>query len=119
MHTGIAVIFAGDRASGVESTRVWTRPMDRDEIEAYIDTGEPMDKAGAYGIQGIGAVLVEKIEGDYFTVMGLGPRPPGAPHGAGRRVLSLRASSARLTFSSTTPTAMSCIRSWRYAIEIG
>ena len=42
-----------------------------DEIDAYIATGEPMDKAGAYGIQGFGATIVERVDGDYFAVMGL------------------------------------------------
>ena len=45
--------------------------MTREEIRAYIKTGEPMDKAGAYGIQGDGALLVKGIRGDYYTVMGL------------------------------------------------
>ena len=52
-------------------TKVRFRPLTRGEILAYIATGEPMDKAGAYGIQGMGACFVEGIEGDYFTVMGL------------------------------------------------
>ena len=47
------------------------RRLREDEIEAYIATGEPMDKAGAYGIQGFGATIVERVEGDYFAVMGL------------------------------------------------
>ena len=72
VHTAVAVVFGGRSVCGVETTRVWMRPMDAVSIEAYIDTGEPMDKAGAYGIQGFGAVIVERIEGDYFTVMGLG-----------------------------------------------
>ena len=54
-----------------EKTRVRFRPLTEAEIEAYVATGEPMDKAGAYGIQGRGAMLVEAIHGDYFTVMGL------------------------------------------------
>jgi septum formation protein len=54
-----------------EVTRVKFRGLGREETEAYIDTGEPMDKAGAYGIQGFGGVFVERIEGCYFNVMGL------------------------------------------------
>jgi septum formation protein len=72
VHTAIAVAYGERRASGVVSTRVWFRPLDGAAIAAYVATGEPMDKAGAYGIQGYGAVLVDRIEGDYFTVMGLG-----------------------------------------------
>ncbi len=52
-------------------TAVTFRPADDDFLRAYIATGEPMDKAGAYGIQGYGAALVERIEGDFFGVMGL------------------------------------------------
>jgi septum formation protein len=72
VHTAIAVAFGARSASAVVSTRVWFRPLDDAAIAAYVATGEPMDKAGAYGIQGYGAVLVDRIEGDYFTVMGLG-----------------------------------------------
>jgi septum formation protein len=57
--------------SGVESVRVTFRPLTRARIRAYIATREPMDKAGSYGIQGYGATLVERIDGDYFAVMGL------------------------------------------------
>ncbi len=53
-----------------ESTFVTFFPLTDDEIEAYVATGEPMDKAGAYGIQGYGATLVERVEGDFYTVMG-------------------------------------------------
>ena len=52
-------------------TRVTFRACDDDLLRAYVATGEPMDKAGAYGIQGYGAALVERIEGDFFGVMGL------------------------------------------------
>jgi septum formation protein len=47
------------------------RPLTDEQISAYVATGEPMDKAGAYGIQGYGAVIVERVHGDYFAVMGL------------------------------------------------
>lgn len=58
-------------ASGTRSTIVRFRPFGPEEARAYVETGEPMDKAGAYGIQGLGAVLVEGIEGDHSTVVGL------------------------------------------------
>jgi septum formation protein len=51
--------------------KVKFRRLREDEIDAYIATGEPMDKAGAYGIQGFGATIVECVNGDYFAVMGL------------------------------------------------
>ncbi|MGH7471399.1 MAG: Maf family protein [Longimicrobiales bacterium] len=72
VETGIALAAPGDvLVSGVESVRVQFRAYERVAAEAYVETTEPMDKAGAYGIQGRGAVLVERIEGDYFAVMGL------------------------------------------------
>lgn len=52
-------------------TAVWFRPLAEAEINAYVVSGEPLDKAGAYGIQGRAALFVERIEGDYFTVVGL------------------------------------------------
>jgi septum formation protein len=52
-------------------TKVYIKPLSTAEIEAYVQTGEPLDKAGAYAIQGRGAVIVEKIEGDFYNVMGL------------------------------------------------
>jgi septum formation protein len=69
--TAVAVMYRGRLRSGVESVLVTFRALDRERIAAYIATSEPMDKAGAYGIQGFGATLVERIDGDYFAVMGL------------------------------------------------
>jgi septum formation protein len=69
--TGVAVVQGGRTWSAVERVRVRFRPFDEALAEAYVATGEPMDKAGAYGIQGFGSVLVEGIDGDYFAVMGL------------------------------------------------
>jgi septum formation protein len=69
--TAVAVARGKKLRSAVEEVRVKFRRLRDDEIEAYIATGEPMDKAGAYGIQGYGATIVERIEGDYFAVMGL------------------------------------------------
>lgn len=69
--TAIAVARGRKLRSAVEEVRVRFRRLRDDEIDAYIATGEPMDKAGAYGIQGYGATIVECIEGDYFAVMGL------------------------------------------------
>lgn len=71
VHTAVAVCARGALRSGVESVEVTFRPMTDATITRYIATGEPMDKAGAYGIQGFGATLVRRIEGDYFAVMGL------------------------------------------------
>jgi septum formation protein len=69
--TAVAVSRGRKLRSAIEEVRVRFRRLSDDEIEAYIATGEPMDKAGAYGIQGFGATIVERIEGDYFAVMGL------------------------------------------------
>jgi septum formation protein len=69
--TAVAVSRGKKLRSAVEEVRVRFRSLRADEIEAYIATGEPMDKAGAYGIQGYGATIVECIDGDYFAVMGL------------------------------------------------
>jgi septum formation protein len=69
--TAVAVSRGKKLRSAVEEVRVKFRRLREDEIDAYIATGEPMDKAGAYGIQGYGATIVERVEGDYFAVMGL------------------------------------------------
>ncbi|MDI3280936.1 MAG: nucleoside triphosphate pyrophosphatase [Bacillota bacterium] len=71
--TGVAVVEAPSGRSSLRAvkTEVAFRPLRREEIQAYIATGEPLDKAGAYGIQGYGAVLVERVEGCYFNVVGL------------------------------------------------
>ncbi|MEK7354290.1 MAG: Maf family protein [Chloroflexota bacterium] len=71
--TGFTVLdtLTGKAVSRSVETTVYIRRITASEIEAYIKTGEPLDKAGSYAIQGLGAVLVEKIEGDYFNVMGL------------------------------------------------
>ncbi|MGQ0646669.1 MAG: Maf family protein [Gemmatimonadaceae bacterium] len=71
VHTAMAVARNGQLRSGVESVEVTFRPLDAARIARYVDTGEPMDKAGAYGIQGYGATIVERVHGDYFAVMGL------------------------------------------------
>ena len=71
VFTGIAVRRGAREASAVERVRVTFRVLTDAEVAAYVATGEPMDKAGAYGIQGYGATLVERIDGDYFAVMGL------------------------------------------------
>lgn len=72
VETGVAVAYDGARAvSAVERVRVVFRAFDEETAADYVATGEPMDKAGAYGIQGFGATLVERIEGDFFAVMGL------------------------------------------------
>lgn len=69
--TAVAVARRGALESGVESVEVTFRPLSDAQIDAYIATHEPMDKAGAYGIQGFGAAIVDRIHGDYFAVMGL------------------------------------------------
>lgn len=74
VQTAIAVALGSRIESAVEEVRVTFRALTAEEISAYVRTGEPMDKAGAYGIQGFGATIVERVEGDYFSVMGLGLR---------------------------------------------
>ena len=71
VYTGIALATPGRTETAVEATRVRFRDLDERERREYAATGEPFDKAGGYGIQGLGASLVEGIEGDFFNVMGL------------------------------------------------
>ena len=71
VHTGVAVHYGGRVLSGVDSTAVFFREIGEEEILAYVDTGEPMDKAGAYGIQGKGGKFVTEICGSFDTVVGL------------------------------------------------
>jgi septum formation protein len=88
VYTGVALLQGGGEDAGghlaaaargdggkitvfAEAAQVFFRSLSADEINAYIATGEPFDKAGAYGIQGKGALLVERVEGDFYTVMGL------------------------------------------------
>ncbi|MBQ3534776.1 MAG: septum formation protein Maf [Clostridia bacterium] len=73
--TGVAVAFRGETRSFVQQTRVTFYDLPDSLIDWYVSTGEPMDKAGAYGIQGKGALLVKGIEGDYFNVVGLPVSP--------------------------------------------
>jgi septum formation protein len=71
--TSVALLRLSDHARKIatESTRVRFAPMSRNEIAAYVSTGEPMDKAGAYAVQGIGGRFIERIDGCYFNVVGL------------------------------------------------
>lgn len=73
VYTGVTLVFCktGERVTFAEKTDVWIYPMSRKQIETYADTGEPMDKAGAYGIQGCFAAYVKGICGDYNNVVGL------------------------------------------------
>lgn len=71
VHTGVAVICGGEVELRHETTKVTFCTLTQREMLAYIATGEPMDKAGAYGIQGRGALFIDKIEGDYYNVVGL------------------------------------------------
>lgn len=71
VYTGVTVASRSKTVSFVEQSSVYFRDLSDEEIEKYIKTGEPMDKAGAYGIQGKGCVFVKRIEGDYFNIVGL------------------------------------------------
>lgn len=71
VFTAVAVSLEGETHSDVVEVAVTFRALSDETITAYVATGEPMDKAGAYGIQGYGATIVERVDGDYFAVMGL------------------------------------------------
>ena len=71
VHTGVAVAFNGQIKTVISTTRVWMKSLTDEDIEAYVATGEPMDKAGSYGIQGLGGAFVTRIDGSHTGVMGL------------------------------------------------
>lgn len=73
VYTGVAVIdgLSGRSECGVEKTLVTMASLDEETICGYVATGEPMDKAGAYAVQGLGSLFIERIEGCYFNVVGL------------------------------------------------
>lgn len=76
VYTGVSLLFSQEgilnkTINFAEETKVTMYPLTQEEISWYVDTKEPMDKAGAYGIQGFGARFIEKIQGDYNTVVGL------------------------------------------------
>lgn len=69
--TGVCILTDNRMESFCDTSEVTFHPLTDEEIEKYIETGEPMDKAGAYGIQGQGALLVKHINGDFYSIMGL------------------------------------------------
>ena len=71
VYTGVAILKGQDSILFYEKTDVEFWTLDKEEIEQYVLTGESFDKAGSYGIQGYGSLLVKRIQGDYFTVVGL------------------------------------------------
>lgn len=71
VYTGVCVFYSGEYSCFAERTDVTFREVRSEEIHSYIGSGEPMDKAGAYGAQGLGARFIKSINGDFFNVMGL------------------------------------------------
>lgn len=71
VYTGCVLKYHEKVVKFTESTKVFFGDASEEQIQAYVDSKEPLDKAGGYGIQGVGGCFIEKIEGDYFTVVGL------------------------------------------------
>ena len=71
VYTGMALVQGSREIRDTAAADIWFRPMEDREIDAYIATGSPLDKAGAYGAQDMAALFVERIEGEFFTVVGL------------------------------------------------
>lgn len=71
VFTGVSIVSPTSSTRFYERTEVWFWELTDDEIRSYVKSGEPLDKAGAYGIQQLGSMLVKKIHGDYFAVVGL------------------------------------------------
>jgi septum formation protein len=71
VHTGVALVSAAGVKSAVDTTRVWFAPMTDEDIQWYVATGEPVDRAGAYAIQGFASRFIPRIEGSYSNVVGL------------------------------------------------
>ncbi len=71
VYTGVSILSPTGTARFYEKTEVWFWELTDEEIKSYVQSGEPLDKAGAYGIQQLGSMLVKKINGDYFAVVGL------------------------------------------------
>lgn len=71
VHTGVAVVSSRGVRSAVDTTRVWFAPMTDEDIQWYVSTGEPVDRAGAYAIQGFASRFIPRIEGSYSNVVGL------------------------------------------------
>ena len=71
VYTGVVIKYKDELVQFTEAANVSFGKANAEQIQSYVDTGEPLDKAGGYGIQGRGGCLIEKIDGDYFTVVGL------------------------------------------------
>jgi len=71
VYSGICVVYKNKIISDYDVTKVKFREIDKKEIEAYVETGDPLTKAGSYGAEGIGAAFIENIEGDFFNIAGL------------------------------------------------